>query len=131
MGWSMAAAQLILATDPRNLTESMKEILFNKDLIQLNQDPLGIAGGVVEESGGHPLLQVWARPLHDGAIAVALYNAGNTTATITSHFEKLPVSRRLHNGIVSLGSPWRNTTRVHVYDLWKHDRSPDSIGKFQ
>jgi alpha-galactosidase len=35
---------LIVATDVRALTPIMKEVLFNKEIIDVNQDPLGVAG---------------------------------------------------------------------------------------
>ena len=49
--WSMAAAQLLVATDLRNLTDGMKKVLLNQELIALDQDPLGVAGGPFEIEG--------------------------------------------------------------------------------
>ena len=120
----MAAAQLLVATDLRNLTDGMKKVLLNQELIALDQDPLGVAGGVIEESGGpaNATLQVWARPLHDGTIAVALYNAGNQSATITSNFSKLPPT--------ASGKQWGATTEAKPRDLWAHAELAVTKGSF-
>eukprot|EP00041_Stephanoeca_diplocostata_P022928 m.554648 g.554648 ORF g.554648 m.554648 type:complete len:225 (+) comp22178_c0_seq5:120-794(+) len=39
--WTMAAAQLLVATDVRQITPFMREVLLNLELIAVNQDPLG------------------------------------------------------------------------------------------
>ena len=39
--WAMFAAPLIMGNDVRNLTGTARSILLNKDVIAINQDPLG------------------------------------------------------------------------------------------
>eukprot|EP00041_Stephanoeca_diplocostata_P022926 m.554714 g.554714 ORF g.554714 m.554714 type:complete len:464 (+) comp22178_c0_seq11:74-1465(+) len=111
--WTMAAAQLLVATDVRQITPFMREVLLNLELIAVNQDPLGVAGGLVEECNGDATKQVWGRPLHDGSLAIALYNSGEQNATITSNFTMLPKT--------STGMQWTATTLATVRDLWAHE----------
>lgn len=42
--WTIMAAPLFMSTDLRVISESAKEILQNKLMITINQDPLGIQG---------------------------------------------------------------------------------------
>lgn len=39
--WSIFAAPLFMGNDPRDITDQMKDILLNKEVIAVNQDPLG------------------------------------------------------------------------------------------
>jgi hypothetical protein len=55
--WSIIAAPLILSVDLRTIPDWAREIILNKNLIGINQDPLGIMdrrilrGGVGEGEG--------------------------------------------------------------------------------
>lgn len=40
--WAMMAAPMIMANDLRKISNSSKKILLNKNVIAINQDPLGI-----------------------------------------------------------------------------------------
>jgi alpha-galactosidase len=97
--WCMVASPLITSIDPRRLSPLEKEILLNRELIAVNQDRKGLAGRCVHRRGK---TQVWTRPLGDGH-AVALYNLGESPATVTADLKKL-------------GLPVASQAR----DLWTH-----------
>lgn len=42
--WSVLAAPLLMSTDLANMRDEFKEILLNKDIIAVNQDPMGKQG---------------------------------------------------------------------------------------
>jgi hypothetical protein len=42
--WSIMAAPLILSVDLRTIPNWAQDIILNKNLISINQDPLGIMG---------------------------------------------------------------------------------------
>ena len=42
--WAIMAAPLIMSTDLRTIKQEFKDILLNRDVIKINQDPLGIQG---------------------------------------------------------------------------------------
>jgi len=42
--WSIMAAPLILSVDLRTITDWARDIILNKNLIAINQDPLGAMG---------------------------------------------------------------------------------------
>ena len=75
--WSIIAAPLIMGNDVRNLTASTLAILSNEHAIAVNQDVLGKQG--LRLTASNVSEQVWARPLHDGSVAVGLYNKADTT----------------------------------------------------
>ena len=42
--WCIMSAPLLVNTDVRNMTDIMKKVLLNKDLIKINQDTTSIGG---------------------------------------------------------------------------------------
>ncbi|MFJ6462440.1 ricin-type beta-trefoil lectin domain protein [Streptomyces sp. NPDC091387] len=73
--WSMMASPLILSTDVAALSPSSLATVGNTDIIAIDQDPLGRQAGVVSRNG---TVDVLARPLADGDLAVSLLNRGST-----------------------------------------------------
>ena len=81
--YCILAAPLILGTDVRQMTAAGAATLLNAHAIAVNQDPLGRMG--VRLGGATTSLaptQVWYRPLANGDVAVALYNAGPPPAHV-------------------------------------------------
>lgn len=72
--WAVMAAPLMAGNDLRAMTEETRSILLNKEVIAVDQDPLGVQGRVVIERGYGG--QVWMKPLADGSKAVAFVNYG-------------------------------------------------------
>jgi alpha-galactosidase len=70
--WAIMAAPLMAGNDLRAMTEETRTILLNKEVIEIDQDPLGVQGDVVIERGYGG--QVWVKPLADGSKAVAFVN---------------------------------------------------------
>ena len=105
--WAMFAAPLIAGNDLANMDAATKAILMNKDVIQVDQDPLGEAGTRVWKDGD---AEVWARPLKGGARAVVLLNRGKDARKIEVNWEQLHYPAGL---------------AAKVRDLWLHkDLSP-------
>ncbi|MCO6723015.1 alpha-galactosidase, partial [Streptomyces sp. Vc714c-19] len=50
--WSVMAAPLLIGTDLRDASEETFEILGNREVIAVDQDPLGKQGSVVSSEGG-------------------------------------------------------------------------------
>lgn len=86
------------------ISDLQKQILFNDEVIAINQDitPQG------RPINGPSDLTVWARVLSDGSVAVAFYNQEDSPANINVQFTNLPV----------VG--WSSSTTVSVRDLWAH-----------
>ncbi len=98
--WAMLAAPLIAGNDVRSMTEATRTILTNADVIAVDQDPM-VAPAT--PSARDP--RVLVKPLADGSVAVALFNAAEHPATITTEA-----------GAVGLAPAPCYTAR----DLWSH-----------
>lgn len=91
--WSMWSAPLLLSVDLRKISNDMRNILLNEEVIAINQDALGIMATPIIL--GYVMLdkaevQLWYKPLMDGGIAVAIVNMGvfdaqKFNATFTSN----------------------------------------------
>jgi alpha-galactosidase len=108
--WAMIAAPLISGNDLRSMTPEIKSILLNKDVIAVDQDRLGKGGYRIAQNGQ---VEVWMKPLDQGAVAIALFNRGDNPQDV--------------------GVKWADVkltgTRT-VRDLWKHqnlDRKADGF----
>jgi alpha-galactosidase len=72
--WAMLAAPLLAGNDLPNMKPEVKAILTNRDVIAIDQDPLGKQAAHVYSDGE---VEVWARPLKNGDKAVAIVNVGS------------------------------------------------------
>lgn len=72
--WAMLAAPLLAGNDLPHMKPAIKDILLNRDVIAIDQDPLGQQASRVYSEGE---VDVWARHLDGGAMAIAVLNAGS------------------------------------------------------
>ena len=115
--WALLKAPLILGTDLRNASTSTLRIIRNKHVISINQDSLGVAGRLVEERPPAPsALQAWAAPLSGGRAAVALWNRGETAASILCRFSNLQ---------------WSLSTTADVFDAWANKALKPAKGQVE
>lgn len=82
--WAIFSAPLLAGNDISNMSAETRDILLNKEVIAVDQDPLGIQGRRVRKQGD---LEVWSKQLADGGRAVALVNRGAGAAKITASWE--------------------------------------------
>ena len=108
--WCLLAAPLLTGNDLTKVTPGDLAILLNKEAIAVDQDPKGVQAHRVWTEGP---LEVWAKPLADGGIAVGLFNQGGTPNPVTVRFE-------------ALGIPGA----AQVRDLWQHKDLGEFRGEF-
>jgi alpha-galactosidase len=77
--WALFSAPLLVGTDVSNMSADTREILLNRAVIAVDQDPLGQQGHRVKKDGD---LEVWSKQLADGGRAVVLLNRSTTPAPI-------------------------------------------------
>jgi len=68
--WCIMSAPLFLGDDPRQMTVQEKQIVLNREAIAIDQDPTE-QGRRIRQEGP---LEVWAKKLRDGRVAVLLLN---------------------------------------------------------
>ena len=78
--WCLLAAPLMAGNDIRSMSDETRDILTNKEVIAVDQDPLGRQGRRVKRTGD---AEVWAKEMSDGSRAVALLNRGRAETRIT------------------------------------------------
>ena len=98
--WAIVAAPLMLGSDPRALPPATIEMLENRQVIAVDQDPLGVQGTVVQQEGSG---QAWSKPLAGGEAAVALLNRGSEPLEITTSASEAGL---------------RAATSYTLHDLW-------------
>jgi alpha-galactosidase len=69
--WCMMAAPLILGNDLRTMSKETLATVTNKEVIAIDQDSLGVQGLRYKQENG---LEVWFKPLKQGAWAMCLFN---------------------------------------------------------
>jgi alpha-galactosidase len=73
--WCLLAAPLLIGCDVRGMSQATRQILLNREVIAISQDPLGRQGFRLGKTFHGPYqAQVWAKPLEDGSVAVGLFN---------------------------------------------------------
>lgn len=100
--WSVMAAPLLIGSDLRKASRSTFDILDNKEVVAVDQDPLGKQGTVVSSEGGR---WVVAKEMKDGSRAVALFNESGTAQHIAT-------------GAAAVGLP--HAAAYTLRDLWQH-----------
>jgi len=91
--WAMMAAPLIAGNDLSKMDPDTLRILTNKDVIAVDQDPLGKPGRRLSKDGD---LEVWVRSLQGGEFAAVLFNRGKTPADMRFTWDRLglPADRK-------------------------------------
>jgi alpha-galactosidase len=86
--WSVVPSPLLVSCDLSELDTFTINLLTNDEVLAVNQDPLGSPGKRITKEGE---TEVWARPLWDGTIAVALFNRGDATTEIQVNWKDLNI----------------------------------------
>uniref|UniRef100_UPI0040263FC2 glycoside hydrolase family 27 protein n=1 Tax=Prevotella sp. TaxID=59823 RepID=UPI0040263FC2 len=115
--WCMMSSVLALSNDLRHLTPEDKRILLNKEIIAIDQDPLGKAAErVVNEAGN----QVFVRPLANGSHAVAILNSGDKAQRLSVSFKQLGLMGKYtvrdvwqHRDIARGATKWGGKVQAH------------------
>lgn len=69
--WAMLSAPLYMSNDLRSITPEQKAIVQNSDVIQVNQDPLGVMAKLVTTKDN---IDVYVKPMANGHFAIAYLN---------------------------------------------------------
>ncbi|MEV6109668.1 NPCBM/NEW2 domain-containing protein [Streptomyces sp. NPDC051940] len=100
--WSVMAAPLLIGSDLRKATPATFDILGNREVIAVDQDPLGKQATVLSSQGGRWVL---GKPMADGSAVVALFNETSSAQTIST-------------SAGALGLPAADAYALR--DLWQH-----------
>ena len=100
--WSILAAPLLAGNDVRTMTQNVMSILMNKEVILIDQDKLGKQGTRLSQKGDQ---EIWTRELAGRAVAVALFNRGESPAEMSIKWADYTGGKK----------------QTYVRDVWKHE----------
>ncbi|XP_024024047.1 alpha-galactosidase [Morus notabilis] len=100
--WAAMKAPLLIGCDVRSVNKETLGILGNKEVIYVNQDPLGVQARKIRSENG---LEIWAGPLSRRRVVVVFWNRASSWTAISVGWREI--------GLPSL-------TPVVVRDLWAH-----------
>jgi len=107
--WAMMAAPLMAGNDIRKMTRQTQEILTNKSIIAIDQDPLGIQGFKYADKDS---LQVWFKPLKEGDWAVCFVNRSSHDVPVNFNWKQIPVVDPVFHYAVE------NNIDYKLYNVW-------------
>jgi alpha-galactosidase len=108
--WCIQAAPLIAGNDIRLMSQETADILTNKELIAVDQDPLGIQGFRCRDFGD---LEIWAKPLQGGDLALCILNRGKIEDKITIRWEEEVIK----DDLFGIHYQFKDT-EYSIRDLW-------------
>lgn len=102
--WSMFSAPLIAGNDIRNMSAQTRAILMNKEILDIDQDSLGISATRWMKYAD---LEIWFKPLSNHNFAFCLLNRSNQPVTIDQDLKAKIKNYQVDDSYT-------------VRDLWKH-----------
>ncbi len=121
--WCMLSAPLMAGNDIRNMSESIKKILTNKEVISLDQDPLGKQAYKYGDFGDY---EIWVKFLKDDELAIAFLNRGNRPINIIVNWKNILKKTGLRKNVYKLKDLWKhkiigNTKSIFKTKITSHD----------
>jgi alpha-galactosidase len=108
--WCMLAAPLMAGNDLRKMNEETRSILTNKEVIAVDQDPLGIEALKYSDNDS---LQIWFKPLKNNDWAVCFLNRSNKTRQLEFNWQNEVVTDTLSKRELNT-----KATTYRLRDLW-------------
>jgi alpha-galactosidase len=84
--WAMLSAPLLAGNDLSKMTQETKDILMNRDVIAIDQDPLGHQARRLWVEGP---MEIWVKDLSGGKSALAFFNRGESPLVFDPHLRAL------------------------------------------
>jgi alpha-galactosidase len=90
--WAMFAAPLLAGNDVRAMSADTRAILLNKDVIAIDQDPLGQQGQLALKRSD---VDYWKRQLSGGGVAIAAVNRSSSPVAVNILWRELKIDGNL------------------------------------
>lgn len=117
--WCMLASPLAATNDIRNMSEEVKRILLNPEVILLNQDTLGKQA---VRKLNNETWTVFLKPLANGDYALAILNRSNQTQQITYDFGltgSYQIKDLWQHKVIGIGKNWKGSVNSHETRLFR------------
>jgi len=110
--WAMSAAPLMAGNDLRIMSDKVKEILTNPDVIAINQDSLGNQAVRFLDLGDH---EIWFKRLVNDDLALCFVNRSELPWKLNYNWQKIKIHH--NNKSVDFSSQ-----SYEMHDVWKHKK---------
>ena len=97
--WSLLASPMLIGCDMTKLDDFTLGLLTNDEVIEVNQDPLGKQAHRISKDEN---VEVWAKQMEDGTIAVGLFNRGEFANAVKVNWSQLGL-----DGLQTVRDLWR------------------------
>jgi alpha-galactosidase len=87
--WCLLASPLLLGCDLDRINPFTLGLLTNDEVLDINQDPLGLGGVQICRDGE---TEIWMRELENGDRAVGLFNLGETSRVLKVDWQELRIA---------------------------------------
>lgn len=111
--WCLMDSPLMIGCDIRNMNQATKEILTNKEMIEINQDPEGRQAYTIKH-WNDPDLLIYVKLLSDGSYAFGFFNMSDKEGEAALHFWDVGLPTSAGYGFL-------------LRDVWQHE----DIGVFK
>jgi hypothetical protein len=109
--WCLLSAPLLIGCDLQRLDPFTLNLLTNDEVLAVDQDPLGKQATPVIKEGN---IQVWAKAMKDGSMAVGIFNLGADTETYLLNLKKVGIE-----GKVKVRDLWRQKELGEILDTFE------------
>ncbi|HXB94145.1 MAG TPA: glycoside hydrolase family 27 protein [Puia sp.] len=124
--WCMLAAPLMAGNDIRNMSAATRDVLTNREVVAIDQDPLGHQGYRVSFRDE---IEVFVKPLQGGDTAVCLFNRGDQVKKLDFSWKDYKIGegasiRNVWKGAAegTTSAPYRGTIGRHEVILLRMHR---------
>jgi len=121
--WTMLASPLIMGNDLRMASSETIKTLSNKEVIQVNQDKLGIQGFRFSNENE---LEIWIKPLANDEWAITFVNMGDKLTTINFDWKKHDMGDNLNNKNLEV-----KKINYKIRDLFNHKNLGDTASNLK
>jgi alpha-galactosidase len=108
--WCMLAAPLAAGNDLRKMSAETKEVLTNREMIAIDQDPRGISAFKLPMPDS---LEVWVKPLINNELALCFLNRTGSTRKLNLNWSDLNLTDQLSGLNIHF-----STGAFTIRDLW-------------
>jgi alpha-galactosidase len=117
--WALLSAPLLIGCDLTNPDEFTLSLLTNDEVLDIDQDPLGLPAVPVLETGE---VVIYAKRLWDGALAVGLFNRGDAPLEAGFTLEQLGL-----RGAQTIRDLWRQKDVATTDDKFAATVNPHGV----
>lgn len=123
--WCLMASPLMITCDVRNMNDATRRILTNKEIIDIDQDPLGKQA---DRKINNEVWQIFVKPLANGDVAVGILNVSDKVQTADVELVSIGVSGKKtakdiwNKQTIKVGNRLKTTVQPHETKVYRFSK---------